>query len=128
MTKYLAAGLAAAILAAVSAGWWALNERDGRVIAESANTALEAQVALQVQANEDLRVSAANERAAYDAAAAAQAEARAVLRQQIVESRTIVEGAAALITDEQWLCASEPTPAFFVDSVRINAARRSQND
>jgi len=117
----VAIGLA---LVAAMLGWLLIKANEQRAVAMAANEALEVQIGLQSVAHDEAMRGAENERQAYQAAMRLSAEWRADLLDQLIESKTNVEGATALMSDEEFWCASEPTPSIVVAGVRANAAGR----
>lgn len=111
-------------LAAIGLLYLYVGASEARAVAEAQNRSYEAQIALQGELHAEAMAQAEQQREDYQEAMRRAAAWREDLRHGIAESREVTEGASALISDEQWLCASEPSPALFVDSVRINAARR----
>ncbi len=113
-------------LAVVAAllGWLLIKANEQRAVAMAANVALETQIGLQAVAHDEAMIGAERERQAYQAAMRLSAEWRADLLDQLIESKVNVEGATALMTDDEFWCASEPTPAIVVAGVRANAASR----
>ena len=122
MSKYLVIALVVALIGAAGMSKLYVGAREARAVAEAVNKQFAEQIKTQEQQKADLVETHKAEVAEINRSAADMAEWRKSLLDEVRTVRDNTEGAAALISDDDWWCASEPVSAVFLDSLRQPAA------
>ncbi len=117
ITKILAVALVMSALAAAGFLKLYVGASKAQAVAEQANDLYVAQIESQEEQKEELKAAHMRDINARDAAAAAMTEWRESLITEVRIARDNTEGAAALMSDDDWWCASEPVPKLLLGSL-----------